>query len=218
MALVVDELATNAMEHAQTDHAVSIELRHDAIHGAVHDQGAGTLTVWPPSVDLDRQGGWGLLVVQQLTSSWSVEYHEHGKTRVLHHPGVRRRSAPAPQLVDGLRGDVSDHGADVPAAGIGATLTGRAVSVREHAPHEVLDDIPIAVGLETVPAVEEHLEEHVRRRTEITVRRGDELVVEAVPPGAPDGGDDQVGLGGLGARPLVTARAVVQTRARMSAA
>ena len=80
MALVVDELATNAMEHAGSDHAVSIEFRQDAIHGAVHDGGAGTLTVWPPSVDLDREGGWGLLVVQQLTASWWVEYHEHGKT------------------------------------------------------------------------------------------------------------------------------------------
>jgi anti-sigma regulatory factor (Ser/Thr protein kinase) len=80
VALVVDELATNAMEHAGSDHAVSIEFRQDAIHGAVHDGGAGTLTVWPPSVDLDREGGWGLLVVQQLTASWWVEYHEHGKT------------------------------------------------------------------------------------------------------------------------------------------
>ena len=80
VALVVDELVTNAIEHAGGEPCVSLERQDDTIRGAVHDEGSGTLTMWPPSVDLERQGAWGLLVVQQLTDSWSVLYDEDGKT------------------------------------------------------------------------------------------------------------------------------------------
>lgn len=80
VALVVDELVANAIEHAHSEPSVSLERRDDTIRGQVHDDGSGTVTVWPPSVDLERQGAWGLLVVQQLTDAWSVFYDQQGKT------------------------------------------------------------------------------------------------------------------------------------------
>lgn len=82
VALVVDELAANAIFHGGSAPSVSIGLGEGAVVGSVHDDGPGTLALQPAAAepDPDRMGGWGLLVVQQLTESWSVDYDDLGKT------------------------------------------------------------------------------------------------------------------------------------------
>jgi serine/threonine-protein kinase RsbW len=80
VALVVDELAANAIFHGGTAPSVCIALDDGAVLGAVHDDGSGTLALHPSAPDSGTVGGWGLLVVQQLTESWSVDYDSRGKT------------------------------------------------------------------------------------------------------------------------------------------
>jgi anti-sigma regulatory factor (Ser/Thr protein kinase) len=80
VALVVDELAANAIVHGGTAPSVSMALGEGAVLGAVHDDGPGVLDLQPTVLDVERIGGWGLLVVQQLTESWSVDYDATGKT------------------------------------------------------------------------------------------------------------------------------------------
>lgn len=80
VALVVDELAANAIFHGGTAPSVSMALGEGAVLGAVHDDGSGTPALRTATADPGSVGGWGLLVVQQLTESWSVDYDDPGKT------------------------------------------------------------------------------------------------------------------------------------------
>lgn len=77
-ALVVTELATNAVLHARSDFRVTVRHRTDAVE----------ISVWDASADLpvrrqpqaDSTSGRGLRLVAAVASQWGVELPGHGKT------------------------------------------------------------------------------------------------------------------------------------------
>lgn len=77
-ALVVSELVTNAVAHAQS--ASRLELRYDGstLRIGLHDTGEGTPEVreWHQ----DDSGGLGLRVVEVIAPHWYVEPDTSGKT------------------------------------------------------------------------------------------------------------------------------------------
>lgn len=84
-ALIVSELVTNSVIHANvdSDQTLFLELTSvdDHLHIAVIDTGS-TLRpqLLPP--DAERRGGLGLRLVDQLCSGWGVERDAAGATRV----------------------------------------------------------------------------------------------------------------------------------------
>ena len=71
VALMVSELATNAVQHAGTGFTVSIEESNDTVRVEVRDTGSGhpTLKTPPPS----NPRGRGLLFVQAISRDWGVD-------------------------------------------------------------------------------------------------------------------------------------------------
>jgi anti-sigma regulatory factor (Ser/Thr protein kinase) len=82
--LLVTELVTNAIRHAGVDEEGSVGLDVSVTPGVlrveVSDPGPGFEQLEHPEPDLDRTGGWGLFLVDQLADRWGVK-HEVG-TRV----------------------------------------------------------------------------------------------------------------------------------------
>lgn len=79
VALLVSELATNAVLHARSDFDVCICVHDDRIRVEVTDANSRlpTLAAVPP----DAHSGRGLMLVQALAVSWGVETHSNeGKT------------------------------------------------------------------------------------------------------------------------------------------
>ncbi len=73
--LLVSELVTNSVQHAQVAAEDSIVLvvaiSDQIVRVEVHDQGPGfTRPVSPPPDDADA--GWGLFLVEQLADAWGV--------------------------------------------------------------------------------------------------------------------------------------------------
>lgn len=82
IVLLVSELVTNAVIHAETALEVAVRRSPDAIEVAVYDRlpqrplpQAGPLSVdTSPSVEDVRSGGLGLALANSLASSWGVSY------------------------------------------------------------------------------------------------------------------------------------------------
>jgi anti-sigma regulatory factor (Ser/Thr protein kinase) len=70
MLLVVSELATNAVIHAQSAFVVVVRQGDDGLGVAVADDNADEPS--PRSPSPTREGGRGLRIVQQLTRLWGV--------------------------------------------------------------------------------------------------------------------------------------------------
>jgi anti-sigma regulatory factor (Ser/Thr protein kinase) len=69
--LLVSELATNAVTHAQSEFAVSVATTRDSIRVEVVDQGSGLPAPREPSVtDLH---GRGLHIVEELADAWGSD-------------------------------------------------------------------------------------------------------------------------------------------------
>lgn len=79
MALLVSELATNALHHAHTPFDVTIAVEGGVAHIEVSD-GSGALPQLTPTDDPLRRGGRGLLLVQVLSSAWGYRPTDTGKT------------------------------------------------------------------------------------------------------------------------------------------
>jgi signal transduction histidine kinase len=79
--LLVSELVSNAVRHA---HAETIDLRVTtpgaAVHVEVVDLGLGFAVGGRHPTAPDAEGGFGLLLVDELTTRWGV--HDHDGTRV----------------------------------------------------------------------------------------------------------------------------------------
>jgi anti-sigma regulatory factor (Ser/Thr protein kinase) len=74
--LVVGELASNAVRHAETDYEVTVRVDADGIMIAVADGVASVPTI----ADLPRfDGGLGLHVVRRLSRDWGSEQTPNGK-------------------------------------------------------------------------------------------------------------------------------------------
>ena len=77
--LLVSELVTNCVKHAQVgpDESIvlSVAIRDDSVRVSVADQGPGfePPDAPPSEEDAEAGGGWGLFLVEQLARSWGVE-------------------------------------------------------------------------------------------------------------------------------------------------
>ena len=77
LRLLVSEVVTNAVRHAGMTEGETIRLEiADSAGGRVRvevsDQGTG-FTPTPRDPDLERPGGWGLYLVEELADRWGVE-------------------------------------------------------------------------------------------------------------------------------------------------
>jgi anti-sigma regulatory factor (Ser/Thr protein kinase) len=79
MRLLVSELVTNCVKHAQVGPdesiALSIRIDDDSVRVSVRDHGPG---FEPPTAPRSEEaaeagGGWGLFLVEQLSRNWGVE-------------------------------------------------------------------------------------------------------------------------------------------------
>jgi len=77
--LLVSELVTNAVRHANLDAGdqilLVIELVDNRLRVEVHDPGGGFVPT-SPSPDPARPSGWGLYLVAELADRWGVESTE----------------------------------------------------------------------------------------------------------------------------------------------
>ncbi len=71
VAVVVSELATNAVQHGATDFTLQIEPRGAGLRITVVDYGPGRPAEQTPTVR--QQHGRGLQIVGRLAASWGVE-------------------------------------------------------------------------------------------------------------------------------------------------
>lgn len=77
--LLISELATNAVVHANTDFAVTVHTAAGRVYVEVRDGD-------PTEIDLEREaldpmplGGQGLRIVGRLAGSWGSRVEDHGK-------------------------------------------------------------------------------------------------------------------------------------------
>lgn len=86
--LVISELATNVLRHAHTPFTVTMLWDGTTLHGEVIDVNPGAPRPNPEPA-LDQLGGRGLLLVEQLVSTWGWGRHGQGKSVYFDmHPGV----------------------------------------------------------------------------------------------------------------------------------
>ena len=79
--LLVSELVTNSVRHAQSGPDDSIHLRvsigQDCVRVEVADNGPGfDPPIQDPTAEIARDSGWGLFFVTQLADRWGVEREE----------------------------------------------------------------------------------------------------------------------------------------------
>ena len=78
LELMTSELVTNAVLHARTVLDVEVLVTTTYLVVGVHDQDLATPLQTPYA---EREGGWGLALVQVLSHAWSIDgHHEGGKT------------------------------------------------------------------------------------------------------------------------------------------
>ncbi len=76
-SLVVSELATNALNHAESSFEVRISLHPSSVRLEVADSGPGTPEPQPHSDT--REGGRGLLLIAAMSTSWGIDHSASGK-------------------------------------------------------------------------------------------------------------------------------------------
>jgi anti-sigma regulatory factor (Ser/Thr protein kinase) len=78
LELMTSELVTNAVLHARTVLDIEVLITETSLVVGVHDLDLATPLQTPYS---EREGGWGLALVQVLAHDWSIQrHHEGGKT------------------------------------------------------------------------------------------------------------------------------------------
>lgn len=84
--LLVSELITNSVKYGGDGPVrLLVRVEEDRVRAEIIDQGAGFTPVTRGG-DLDRVGGWGLHLVEQLTSEWGTY---EGSTHVWFEIGLR---------------------------------------------------------------------------------------------------------------------------------
>jgi serine/threonine-protein kinase RsbW len=85
--LIVSELVTNAVRHANTEEfEIKIDLHGGGLRIEVHDDGGGFVPKIAPSED--GQGGYGLYIVDRLADRWGVERGRNGVIWLELDPGA----------------------------------------------------------------------------------------------------------------------------------
>jgi anti-sigma regulatory factor (Ser/Thr protein kinase) len=79
MVLMVSELATNAVRHAQTDFTVAITYTDSMVEVSVSDRGGGTPLKRDPTHS--EPTGRGLLIVDAFSDEWGIT--RSGKTTAI---------------------------------------------------------------------------------------------------------------------------------------
>ena len=77
-ALLTSEIATNAVKHGAEPIDLSISLEDEGLRVSVFDRGPGFDPGELPSGSRGEIGGWGLKVVEDLSSEWGVERQDEG--------------------------------------------------------------------------------------------------------------------------------------------
>lgn len=77
VALLVSEVATNALVHAEGDVQVRVVTRGDVLRVEVADE--SPLLPQPRAAGPLEEGGRGLALVESVASAWGVTPLEHGK-------------------------------------------------------------------------------------------------------------------------------------------
>lgn len=77
--LLISELVTNAYRHARSDTRVSLEHDDDRVRVEVEDKGGGDVHLVP--LDLNRDHGRGLQIVDTLAQRWG--HHSDGSGNVV---------------------------------------------------------------------------------------------------------------------------------------
>jgi anti-sigma regulatory factor (Ser/Thr protein kinase) len=76
VVLLISELVTNSVRHAGLDASqplqLSVGMEDDTVRVAVRDPGPGFRPPKAPN-DPAHVGGWGLVLVEQLSQRWAVE-------------------------------------------------------------------------------------------------------------------------------------------------
>lgn len=93
-ALLVSELVTNSVKHSGSDWVeIGIDLGAERLRMEVFDRSSQTIRPRTP----DTHGGWGLMLVGELSTRWGVERYSPGKTIWVEldlNPRHKLRSAP----------------------------------------------------------------------------------------------------------------------------
>ena len=76
MRLVVSELATNAVAHAQTPFSVTLSCADGSVLLAIHDASAAAPVRSAP--DVMDVSGRGLMIVEVLSHKWGNSTDDHG--------------------------------------------------------------------------------------------------------------------------------------------
>ena len=69
LRLIVSELVTNGVLHGKGDVRLKLVLSDASLHVEVVDDGHG---LTEPELNPDRDGGWGLVIVDKLADRWGV--------------------------------------------------------------------------------------------------------------------------------------------------
>lgn len=77
-ALLVTELATNAVVHGRTAYTITASLTPWRLRVEVTDGSAEVPALLPR--ESGAIGGWGMHIVEELASQWNVDRHAGGKT------------------------------------------------------------------------------------------------------------------------------------------
>ena len=75
-ALIVDELVSNAVKHADGCTGLSVHADADGVRVAAAD----TSPQWPRRRKPDFTGGRGLMIIEELAARWGVEPNDDGKS------------------------------------------------------------------------------------------------------------------------------------------
>jgi anti-sigma regulatory factor (Ser/Thr protein kinase) len=78
LQLLVTELVTNCLKHGCLEPGdeilLEVYLNPTALYTEVHDNGVGFVPR-PPNLDPLRSSGWGLWLLDQLTTRWGIDNH-----------------------------------------------------------------------------------------------------------------------------------------------
>src|SRR3954447_18093542 len=74
--LLVSELATNSVRHGGCDAcdeiAMEADVREDRVMMRVYDRGEGFEAAPPAKAELEKAGGYGLVLLDRLADAWGV--------------------------------------------------------------------------------------------------------------------------------------------------